>query len=97
MYRVYYNRTADEPWLWSVDEGTQESERQVTGVRMHGCDTRERVDLSVVTTDKERPRAWMEVDANLMRVDCEGVAHFFGRWVDSGYPLRPEWHAAELM
>lgn len=36
LYRIYFNRKKDAPQVWSVDEGSQESEINVREVRLHG-------------------------------------------------------------
>jgi hypothetical protein len=36
MHRVYFNRKADYPLVWSVDEGTQETEQTVREVNFRG-------------------------------------------------------------
>lgn len=85
-FRIYYNTAADYPLIWSFDEGTQETEQNVRGYRLHGCDVKDGQDLSVPSKSKTAPRVWLEVQANLMK-EKDGIAHFYGRWTDSGWPV----------
>ena len=90
-YRIYYNRGEEAPWIWSYDQGTMATETLLTEWRLHGCDvTSGRQSSDVHRTSVTEPHVWMDVDANLVKMDRTGglgVAHFYGRWVDSGFPL----------
>ena len=37
IYRVYFNSRADFPLVWSIDDGTQATERLVRQIEIHGC------------------------------------------------------------
>ena len=87
-FRVYYNRRQDEPWVWSFDEGTQATERLLTGFRLHGVDVRDGLDDGVANGDEKSPRVWVEFEADTVRVGGDGVGRFYGRWTDSGWPVR---------
>ncbi len=75
-YRVYFNRKAEAPQVWSIDEGTQESEVNVQWIKL--------IDVSAETkyapTDKpyDSPAAWFEVRAKYM-ILTEGGAILYGR------------------
>jgi hypothetical protein len=86
IYRLYYNRSEDAPWLWSYDQGTQDTEQLLRDYRLHGCDVRAGVDMSVPGGAKDRPKVWLAVEAKHVEA-IDGVGHFYGRWTDSGYPL----------
>lgn len=76
--RIYFNRLADAPKIWSYDHGTQETEVLVTGWLLHGCDVTAGKDLSVPMGDQDRPRVWVEVQ-NADRVEViDGVVHVHG-------------------
>lgn len=64
LFRVYFNRHGRDPW--SVDEGTQATERCVEGVVLCGCFWRTQTLTPVErsTIDPEfTPSAWIEVEA----------------------------------
>ncbi len=86
-YRIYYNRREDAPWVWSFDQGTQATERLLVGYRLHGVDVRNGQDLDVA--GDTAPRVWIEFEAETVRIDA-GVARFYGRWTDSGWPVRED-------
>lgn len=58
--RLYYNRHSAAPCLWSIDYGTQESERTLRTVRWEGISGKTGVDLSVPVGDVDHPRVWIE-------------------------------------
>lgn len=58
-YRFYFNRLNEAPQIWSVDEGNQSTEINVTAVRTIECATCTGCDLSE-TVNRDRPRAWVE-------------------------------------
>lgn len=73
LYRAYYNRSEDWPWVWSIDEGTTESEQTVLAIFI--------LPPSVATTQfsgKPRsgaePVAWLDVSGELEIKD--GFAYF---------------------
>ncbi len=59
-YRCYYNRASEAPQVWSIDEGTQASEINVSKVVLLGCDVTTGCDLSETDVDN-KPKAWIEV------------------------------------
>jgi hypothetical protein len=59
--RIYYNRGADAPLVWSFDLGTQETEITIRDWKVAGCDVVAGMDSSVASGDKERPKVWMSV------------------------------------
>lgn len=76
-YRIYFNRWADTPLIWSYDEGTQESEVTISGWTLFGCEVRSGMDLSVPANDREHPRVWMEFEAARIYTDPLGHAKFY--------------------
>lgn len=76
LYRVYFNRLNEAPQVWSVDEGTQASEINVSAVSLVNCDAETKVDLAE-TVNRDRPKAWIEVRGELRITN--GVAVIEGR------------------
>jgi hypothetical protein len=64
-YRVYYNRMAEFPLLWSIDEGTVDTERKFVAVHMYSVEAETRVDVRVLHSDLTHPRVWLEVQGSL--------------------------------
>lgn len=62
-YRVYFNRCPDFPQMWSVDEGTQDTEINVLGFRLTRGVTAE--SRSHRCEDKNVPTGWLEVNGTL--------------------------------
>lgn len=61
-YRVYFNRWNEYPNIWSVDQGTQETEVTVSQVHMEG------VSAKTMTGNGDNvnsPSAWIEVRGRL--------------------------------
>lgn len=75
LYRVYFNRLNEAPQVWSVDEGTQASEINVSTVSLVRCNAVTRADLDE-TVNRDRPKVWFEVVGELQVVD--GVAVITG-------------------
>ena len=67
-YRVYFNRLNEAPQVWSIDEGTQDTEINVTAVEIVDCYVMTKVDLDE-SVNHDRPKAWLEVHGHL-RVDA---------------------------
>lgn len=59
--RVYFNRLSDLPRIWSFDHGTQETEQAVSGWKLYDVDAEAGQDLTVDSSDRERPRVWIEL------------------------------------
>lgn len=57
--RVYFNRWADKPFIWSVDLGSQDTEVRVSDVHLNQVSGQTEIDESVLNGDKERPRVWI--------------------------------------
>jgi hypothetical protein len=76
-WRVYFNRSAEAPQVWSVDQGSINSEINVRGFDIgYGCTAHEGYDSKVVKGDTRHPRAWIVVTADVMTIDCHGNALF---------------------
>ena len=76
MYRVYYNRRADYPFIWSVDNGDQSTEQNVIDVQLHRSNANTGGDMTVPRHSTDVPSVWFEVwHAKLVITD--NVAHFF--------------------
>lgn len=75
LYRVYFNRLNEAPQVWSVDEGTQASEINVSAVSLVNCNAITRCNLAETDTEN-KPKAWFEVIGDLSVVD--GVAVITG-------------------
>jgi hypothetical protein len=65
-YRIYFNRWNDKPLIWSVDEGTQASERIVREVRFENVCGRTH---SGPGDNVKSPTVWIEVEAELTIAD----------------------------
>jgi len=72
-YRVYFNRWQDAPNVWSVDDGTQATERTVREVRLHNVSARTRFGPG---DNQKSPTVWIEVQGEL--VVSNGVAWLLG-------------------
>lgn len=77
-YRIYFNRKAEWPQVWSVDEGAQTSEINVIGFVLHGIHavshTRPKEEIET-TNHLNNPFAWIEV-TGLLRI-VGGKAYFY--------------------
>ena len=71
IYRLYFNRTEDFPQVWSIDEGTPDTEVNVVGFRFEGA----MPVTSGVSTDGTQPRAWVSIDAKGLSIE-HGIAVF---------------------
>lgn len=74
-YRIYFNRLNEAPQVWSVDEGDQSSEINVSEVRLIGVSAQSEVNLDE-TVNHDRPRCWFAVTGKLSVIG--GVAHIYG-------------------
>ncbi len=61
MYRIYYNRTAEYPLIWSIDQGTQETEINVKAIKLHRCNLTTGGDPTAPRVSKDVPCVWFEV------------------------------------
>lgn len=75
-YRIYFNRLADYPLIWSYDEGTQATEACVAGFRLHGCDAEHGQHMNVATGSTTAPRVWIAVRATRVEIHSR-IAHFY--------------------
>jgi hypothetical protein len=75
-FRVYFNRKREAPQVWSIDEGSQDSEVNLTAfVIGPGCISTSR--YSGEPANDDSPSAWIEVLACGFEV-TRGAAYFFG-------------------
>lgn len=77
IYRLYFNRCEDFPQIWSIDQGTTETEINVIGFRTEGqvhVQSGRAEDFAKVDGQRE-PKAWAVVTAHSLRID-NGVAVF---------------------
>lgn len=73
IYRIYFNTAEEAPFVWSVDEGTQESEQTVLAVIvLPPCVTT--THYSGEKRNTLTPIAWLEVSGELEIKD--DVAYF---------------------
>jgi hypothetical protein len=64
VYRIYYNRSEDWPYVWSLDEGTSETEQTVMAVIiLPPCVTS--THYTGKTRNPDEPVAWLEIAGNL--------------------------------
>ena len=76
IYRLYFNRCEEFPQIWSIDEGSIETEINVVDFRTEGHVTTQgghAQDFSAVTA--REPKAWVVVNAHALRIE-HGVAIF---------------------
>lgn len=68
-YRVYFNRCEDFPQIWSIDEGSVETEVNVVDFRASGCivTSGRAPDFSALDSNRE-PKAWLEIQASSVRL-----------------------------
>lgn len=76
MYRVYYNRHSEFPYIWSIDAGTLETEVKVKSVQFHRVSAETGFDPDVPIGDQERPRVFFVVRYCTLSIK-DGVACFF--------------------
>lgn len=76
--RIYFNRFADAPLIWSWDQGTQATEERVSGFELHGIAAVSGCDPAVPAGDKNSPKIWVELLDVIWQETRDGVAHFYG-------------------
>ena len=76
--RVYFNRHADAPLIWSFDHGDMASETKVAGFELHNIHLVSADDPLVPRGDTERPKVWMELLDVVWYEVREDIAHFYG-------------------
>jgi hypothetical protein len=74
-FRVYWNRRAEKPCVWSVDDGSQDGEINVQAIKLHRCDVESHWDPDV-PKNPDTPSAWFTITNAIMRME-HGVANFF--------------------
>lgn len=80
VWRAYFNRHREAPQVWSIDEGSQETEVNVIRFECHqGCELVSHYNATPANDDA--PSAWLVITAEEMSVR-KGVAHFLGRLRD---------------
>jgi hypothetical protein len=77
VYRVYYNRHSDYPYIWSIDAGTIDTEVKVVDVKFHKCVAETGFDRSVPIGDTERPRVFFTVRYADLVIGADDIACFF--------------------
>ncbi len=78
MYRVYFNRELEWPQCWSVDEGDQSTEINVTGFIIEGAvaiaRTLSKEERAEAIKDRlNRPFAWLEVQGEMSLVGGKAI------------------------
>lgn len=80
-FRVYFNRKREAPQVWSIDEGSQESEVNLQAfVIGPGCTAISHYNGQPPNEDS--PSAWIEVQAHGYEI-TRGAAYFFGSHIAS--------------
>lgn len=75
-YRIYFNRKAEAPQVWSIDEGNQRSEFNVVDFKIHKVSMVEPGADFSVKVNQDTPTVWIWVRRAVMEMR-QGVAHFF--------------------
>lgn len=80
VFRAYFNRKREFPQIWSIDEGSQDSEVNVREFFIApGCMVHSRYDGTPVNDNS--PSAWLEIHADEYFI-LTGVARFVVRPAD---------------
>lgn len=74
-FRVFYNRRSEAPQIWSIDWGSQSTELNVIGFRLHRCGAESKWDPNT-PPNRDTPSAWLEITHAKLELK-DGVAHFF--------------------
>jgi len=74
LYRVYFHKKENAPQVWSVDEGTQDTEIHVQHVHFVNCYV-----YTAQNRDNQpgQPSGWLEVEAQRMELSG-GCVTFYG-------------------
>lgn len=67
MYRMYFNRHADFPLVWSVDDGDQATEQNVSKIVLRGVFAR--TVYGGKGDNINSPNVWIEVEGHLEVTD----------------------------
>lgn len=78
IIRIYFDRTSAYPLVWSWDHGTQETESGISGWELHGVEAVSQLDMRIAPSDKEHPRAWIEVPGAQWTELKGTVLHVYG-------------------
>lgn len=73
LYRVYYNRSSDFPYVWSFDDGHSENEQNVTAI--HGEFTGFNSAYDPQGDNINTPKAYFWIEANSVTIK-KGEAWF---------------------
>lgn len=74
-YRVYFNRKAEAPQVWSFDEGEQTTETNVIGIETHGPSLKSEY-FPGVRVNPDTPSALFHIERARVHM-IHGVAHFY--------------------
>lgn len=76
IFRLYFNRSKDFPYIWSFDTGTQQTEHTVTEFKGHinvvGCG----YNPNVKNPDTE-PKAWIIIESGAAILNEDGSVTFY--------------------
>jgi hypothetical protein len=72
ILRVYFNRSSEAPYVWSVDEGDISTEKNYISVEM-GPNTHVITRYDQTRDNVNDPRAWLEVDCKMYAVNERGA------------------------
>ncbi len=75
IYRAYFNRHADWPFVWSVDEGSLDTEIKVKEIVNNGAESISVYDHEVAIGDQEKPRVWFQFSCAKLSI-LHDVAYF---------------------
>lgn len=76
-YRIYYNRHKDYPFVWSIDEGSQDTEINLIDVILHKVNrVQTGGDITAPRHSETVPAVWFDVFNATLAVK-DGVAHLF--------------------
>ena len=85
IYRLYFNRCEDFPQIWSIDEGSVDTEINVVDFTIPpGCAMKGGRAADFATCSAREPKAWVEIDARGVAI-VAGVAVFQAQ---AGTPMR---------
>lgn len=61
MYRVYYNKSSEYPFIWSIDAGSLDTEVKVKSVQFHKVVAETGIDPNIKVGDVVNPRVFFIV------------------------------------
>jgi hypothetical protein len=74
LYRVYFNRSADFPLIWSFDEGDTSTEVLVTDFVIDKCVVTSAYDPN--GDNINTPKGYLRVDAEFMLIE-DDIVYFY--------------------